>query len=701
MARNKKMSDKDLLSLIKRRAESGLNYDDSVLSHRREKLLEQYLGKPRGDEQDGSSQIVTRQCLEAVEWTLPSLLRIFLGAPFVAEFSPEGPEDEELAKQETIAVNQVLKQNDGFMTIMTWIKDSLMSPVAYIKVYWEETSRREVETLHSLLAEEVDGLMQDPEAEIEGYEESVVIIRTPMGEQPVPVFDVDVAFTRKGGRVVIELVPGEDIVVDGKLKGVSLEKADFIDQRLEVTRSDLIDSGFSKQLVESLTSVIETKAETTHRKTAAVGEEGTDKGQESSGEAMDLIELHETYIRVDYDGDGVAEFRRILSANDEEILENDEVSMIPFVALCAIPIPHTHIGQAWAEPVADLQEVNTTLTRQLLNNMYRSNNPRPIVGPGVNMSDVMSESAANMPIRAMNLGNIRMEPTLPIIDKVLPAFDWLEHVGEKRIGVSKSTMGLDADQLSRVTKGAFLGSLEQSNQRLEALARIIAESGLKPLMLKAHRLLATHQDTEYQLRDGKAWVRVDPREWRDRDDMEITVGLGTGNKQAQLVGLDKVFERQMQLKQMNSRLVTEQNEYEASAKMIEIVGLHNPDRYFTNPQMLGPKPEPQPDPLAQAQMKLADAEMAKVQTKAESDEKNREMKYFEQEMKLKTKIAELEAKLQDSERLQYNAEHEQMRKDYEFIIKSEIEQARLNLDELNSINEPQEAFRNEVNTYVQ
>jgi hypothetical protein len=250
-------------------------------------------------------------------------------------------------------------------------------------------------------------------------------------------------------------------------------------------------------------------------------------------------------------------------------------------------------------------------------------------------------------------------------------------------------MGLDADALSRVTSGAFLGNLEQSNQRLEALARIIAESGLKPLFLKLHRLMLTHQKESFEAKIGGKWEKVDPAEWRERDDMTVTVGLGTGNKQAQMIALEKVQEVQAALIQGGKEgiLIDDQKIYNSSAKLIEITGLHNPEKYFLDPSKQPPPQPKQPevDPLVAVQEKLVEVEKMKVQLKAQTDMAAQQSKNAELQMKLAEKQQELNLK----ERALDIKEHEVM-------INSELKQAEIDQKNSADINKAQAALRSET-----
>lgn len=697
MAKKEKMRDDELTAILDDRKYSALNYRDGELSSRRENLLQRYLGKQYGNERDGQSKVVTRQCLEAVEWTLPSLLRVFLSSPTIAEFEPIGPEDEATAALETAALNDALfKKNDGFMTIYTWLKDTLMNPVGYAKVFWDESEHTEVEDYEGLMAQQADELLNQDGVEAIEQEVRDIVVETPLGPQPLEVYDLKIRRTTTKGRPVVTPVPPEELTIDDKLTTVSLDNADFINQESQKTRSQLIEMGFDKDTVYELASMNEQNDETRSRHDAAE-ERGTALDRQVvSDDSMELVEVNETYAYLDYDGDGVAEYRKIIWV-DETVLENEEADMCPFIAMTAVPIPHVHVGAGWMELVEDLQKIHTTLMRQLLNNMYRTNNPRTVVGRGVNISDLLSD-LPNQPIRAENIDNMRTEPVAPVIGQVLPAFATLDSMGERRIGVSKTTMGLDADALARVTNDAFDGNQDQSNQRIEALARVLSESGIKPLMLKLHKLLMTHQTEGYQMKIAGQWQGVNPTEWRERDDLTVTVGLGTGNRPAQMRAVNRVMEVQgAMLQSGKAHLVSDQNLYNASAKLIEVSGLHGAEKYFTDPaQNPQPPQQPQEDPMVAVQREMVQVESQKVQLKAQTDMATLKQKSAESEQKMQGEIVKLQAQLRKQNQDTQIRNRDLDIKEGSILLNSELEQTRLDMDNMRDLEATQNAFRQEA-----
>ena len=63
---------------------------------------------------------------------------------------------------------------------------------------------------------------------------------------------------------------------------------------------------------------------------------------------------------------------------------------MPFVSLTPIPMPHRFFGLSVADLVMDLQLIKSSILRQILDNLYLSNNGRHIISDQVNLDDMMT-----------------------------------------------------------------------------------------------------------------------------------------------------------------------------------------------------------------------------------------------------------------------------------------------------------------------
>jgi hypothetical protein len=90
---------------------------DEELASSRSLAIDRYLGTNIEPAPVGRSQVRDRTVYEVVEWTKPSLLRIFTSGNEVCRFDPVGPEDEDQAAQETDYVNHVLTQRNNWYQV--------------------------------------------------------------------------------------------------------------------------------------------------------------------------------------------------------------------------------------------------------------------------------------------------------------------------------------------------------------------------------------------------------------------------------------------------------------------------------------------------------------------------------------------------------------------------------------------------------
>lgn len=629
----KQMTDEMLRTFVRRALENSANKDGDDLSSIRQDNLDRYWGEDYGDEVEGQSQVKTREVMEVIEWAKPSLLRIFTGSDKFVSFDPVGKEDVQAAEDETNAVNHVFRKGmNGFTVLYDMIHDALLSPTAYVKIWWEEDVEESIETYHGIDQIQAQMLAMEPGAEITGVE----IEQGPMG----PVFSIEVKFEEKKGRIRGKCVPGEEVLVNRDLDTWDLDEAEFVCHYRDVTASDLLKMGYPKSIVDNLNYEEEEISSEEENRRFLSDEEELDDSDDPS---LRKVTYYEISCLVDYDGDGIAERRSIVYCGDE-ILENDPETYQGMVALSALPQPHRHVGLDLANMVKDLQRISTVLNRQFLNNLYKVNSPRPIVGEGVNLQDILNASAPDSPIRAENINDIRMEPTAPIIGHILPSFEYLSGLVQKRSGINETSTGLDIDALTQGTKGAALSALEAANQRLELIARVMAETGISRIFLKIHELLRKHQDKPMEIAINGRWQSIDPRTWKKRSDMSIHVGIGNSTREQRLMSANMILNLQERLAKagLKDRIVTEKNIFQASKLLVEAAGERNAMEYVSDPSQM-PPPQPKPDPqmmLMQLQKAVEDGKrqveqmrahmdhmrgMGELQLKAKSDDEDRQL----------------------------------------------------------------------------
>lgn len=613
-----KMYDDTLAGIVKNRIDDSLGLNGDQLSEDRINALKYYRGDPFGNEREGRSQVVSRDVAEAIDGVLPGLIKIFTSGDEVVRFDPRGPEDEQQAKQATDYVNWVVnQQNEGFRLFYTWFKDALLQKTGILKVWWDDAEQITKEKYEGLTQEQLMMLQADEDIEIEEQE----VMQAPlMGStamtppQTVPMFNVTVRKTNKDGHVCIEAVPPEEFLIERW--AVGLDDSLFCGHRFRRTVSWWIEQGFDPEIVRKAagTGMGDFAGERAER---FIDEGSTLSGDQSSGmddESTTYMWGAECYLKVDYDGDGIAELRKVTVAGDSayEILDNEEIDEYPFAALSPILMPHKFHGMSVADQVMDLQLLKSTLWRQMLDNLYLSNEPQRIVqADKVNLDDLLSGGPGRAIRVTGDVNNTIREVSVPFVAKeTFPMMEYIDGMREQRTGITRYSQGLDANSLNKTATGINIIQ-SAAQQRQELIARVFAETGVKRLFKLVLGFVSKYQQKPQMIRLRNEWVPMDPRNWKTSYDMTVNVGLGTGNKQEQVATLTNLINLAntvvAQQQGINGPLVTGQNLYHMFSKLVEASGLKSPEMYFTDPATQQPQ-QPKPSPVeqkAQSDMQIA------------------------------------------------------------------------------------------------
>lgn len=583
------LSDAEVLAAIDDRARQAYGAGGELAGDR-EAAINYYLGKPYGNEVEGRSQVVTRDVLETVEWILPDLIEIFTAGDKAVEFTPKGQEDEEAADQETDYVNHVvMQQNDSFMTLYSWFKDALLLKVGYVKIYWDVSEDITEDTYENLSAEELTMLAQDQAVEIVAAEQ------TPFG------FNVVLKRNNKVGKVCIEAVPPEEMLIDMSTRSLDLGKSTYVEHRTKKTLSEIRLMGFDVD--DNIASSDSLDGDDSVATARNIYEED-DWDLEGADPATRQVWFRDITIEIDADGDGIAERMRYYVVGNR-ILYKEKAQNVYYAALGPVPMPHRHVGLSIADLVMDLQYIRSTVMRQYLDGLYLQNNGRYGISDKVNLDDMLTSRPGGVVRINTGLGESASQHIMPLTHPATGSFaleglGYLDSMKEVRTGVSKNEQGLDADALHKTSSGMNM-VMTAAMRRKKLIARIFAETGIKRAFTLTHELLKKHSDKQTIYRLRNKWIPVDPRQWQTRTDMRITVGLGTGSKDMQLQHLMSIM--QVQEKGMVINITEPKKIYNAAKRLAENAGFSDGDEFFTDPSTQPPKPQQPPVEIQVEQMR--------------------------------------------------------------------------------------------------
>ena len=598
---------------------------NSDTSDRRAKLFDRYMGEPYGDEVKGKSSFVSTDVADAVEAVLPDLMDVFTSAEDIVEFSPVGPEDEALCKQETAVVSHVFWQlNPGFENLYTWIKEALVQQNSYVQRGWDDREWVTVEEYDDMTLEEAILALEGKDYEV---------IETEENENGT--FYLKVRCTEKEKRYVVECFPQEEFFVTPQWNKIGLDGVPCCGRRRDIERGELRRMGFDEASVEEA-SLHTQEAQTDDRHdTTDLLESKPDDGDE----ATQKVTVYTAYCRLDINGDGKAELVRAWATGDgSKILKwkggkdaIDEVGSIPFSALTPYIIPHRHVGRSLAEMIDDIARVKTVLIRHTLDNIYATNYVRPHVDENTAGQNTLSDLLNPAPGAPVRTGGAVIDYPAPpqIIGTTLPLIEKMDDIKEVRTGATRYNQGLDAESLNKTATG-IQRIMNASQKKTLLIARVIAETGLRDLFLGIHNDLRSGPVREMAVNLTNGWVNVNPKAWRRRTDMTVKVGMGSGDRDARRQGL--MLMAQTQEKLMPTGMVGMENIYNTAEEMMATFGFKSVDKFIKHPSQVPPK-QPQPDPqllLAQEQMQIMRNESeARIRLDAANAQREHERKLME------------------------------------------------------------------------
>ena len=617
------MMDNDTLgSVISREITESLNHFDTEYTQDRIDALDYYLGRPFGNEVEGRSSVISTEVADVVEQIMPSMMRIFTGTDKVVRFAPRTEEDVEKAEQATDYVNFVLQNdNDYYRVLYNFIKDSLLFKIGVVKVCWEEADEVKQEMYEGLEESELALLLANPDVEVIEQNTSVIMAGDEeLGIDEIVNYDVTLRTRTKSGRIRVENVPPEEFLVNRRAK--SMEDARFICHRTTMTVSELVSMGYDQDEIEAYAGVGELEVDMERRKRFEDldGQNDYNFADPSQRE----VPVYESIVKVDYDEDGVAELRRVLSIGDsgDYVLENEIIDYIPFAVISPILMPHRLIGRSIFDLTKDLQVIKSTLMRQYLDSTYLSVMPRVVAVEGqVNIDDLL-EGAPGSVIRTRTPGAVQPLSTGGVGGEIQPLMRYLDEIKEQRTGMSKASQGLDANALQSTTAAAVAATVKGAGQKLESYARTIAETGMKDLFRIVLKLVSTYQQQPRIIRLRNKFVPIDPREFEGFD-IVVNVGLGTMDEQEKMARLMEIIVKQEQILQTlgpNNPLVGMDQYANTLRQYVELAGMKDASRYFKDPaqaQMMQQQQQQQRPPNPEMVKLQQEFELKKAKLDAE------------------------------------------------------------------------------------
>jgi hypothetical protein len=632
------MTEDQILALIDTYAANSYGGKQGTLSQERAKAIARYNSEPYGNEISGRSQLVSSETRDTIETVIPQLMRIFLSGDNICEFDPEHPQDVGQAKQESRYVNWVATQrNKPYEKFGTWFRDAMLCKNGYIKAWWDTKSDIVIENYKGLTDDQLAMIQQDEEVKLTALTSypAYGMPQPPQGQPPGPpgapqgpsgmppappeqpmLHDVTVKRVKQYGCVRYDNVPGEEIMVHVSTRGLDLQDALYVEHRTQKTLSEIRQMGYDVDDDEAGTLEESNDIEQVARDRFSEVSQLLKSG-ESSDPAARTATFREIWMRVDEDGDGVAELRKLCLVN-RTIKADDEADLVPIAAITPVIQPHRHIGYSYYDFLKDIELGRTSMIRSFFDNVYLANNGRY----GVNVKNVnVDDMLVSRPGGIVRVDGPPGESIFPLThpqmgDSAMSGMQFLDMWKKNATGVLADSQSLSADVLSNGTASGISQVISVWQARVEGVARCFAETGMTELFRIIHALTLKNSTGPEKFQVNGEWFDVNPREWTKRTNLTVTVGLGTGSKEAKQAFLSQLA--QMQAQGLQIGIATPANIYETGIELTKEMGYKDAERFWTDPRKSPPQPK-QPDPLVQAAQVKAQADTQVAQMKAQMD----------------------------------------------------------------------------------
>lgn len=665
------MTPEQIVGVVSLLVKDAENYRDE-LSKDRDKAMEYYDGEMNDVAvEDNRSKVVSRDVRSQIKKALPSIMRTILGNDKVVEYEPVGEGDEEAAEQATDYINYVVfPESDGYEAVQDAVFDAMLLRNGIIRWWYDKRIQVSVSKHTGLSEDELTQLVSDDNVDVleqNTYQEQV---QTPEGFAQQTFYDVKIRRRETRGCNKLAAVPPEEFLCHPDALDLDISPLVGINKRLR--RSDLVSMGYDKEKIDSLPlagkDMDQEDEETTRRREVWTQEDSTQR-------ALQEIDYYELFVRVDADGDGIAELRRMVFAGGlkvDNLLDNEEWDEIQFADIICERRPHQREGNSVADDMVDIQRIKTVLLRQTMDNLYWQNNAQPIVQEGViqNPSSVLKPKFGE-PIRVTQ-GTpadqaVKWNIVPFVAEKSFAMLEYLDREATDRTGISDASSGLPPDALQNVTAKASAMMEQAGIGQTELMVRTIAH-GLKRMFKGILQLTIKHQDQPRVVRLRKKWVTFDPRQWNSGMDATVNTGLGAGTRERDMMMMTQVIALQEKLLASlgpDNPFVKPDNLYNAISKFAESAGAKSPDLYFTQPdpeeikaKMDAAANQPNPEVMkvqaqaeAQKQKATLDAQVKQEQNQAdaqlEMEKLNREFALKQEQLnrELALKRQQLDAEL--------------------------------------------------------
>ena len=553
-----KVSDEQLINLIEAGVQNSIGdwLNSSDLTRERLRSTYEYAGVPDFHlAPQGVSTIVDTSTTEVVEAYTAVLSDLFLNNQKIAKFIPmdDQPASFKAAREASMVTNYVIfKQNKGWELLQTWFKSALLWKNGIVRWDYIEDYDYKIEEYEKIDQAKLDELLSDDDVEIVGelqFENEIGETDPLGGQEPdAQLMYVDVRIRRKvdKSRIVIENVPPENFRISRDAK--TIEDAVFVGVQTDMTRSEIRknwpDVAANIEEWDELGSQEQWLGNARYSEDIAARKQVTGQEYWQGSVSQDLFPLEanrevtvtECWIRVDRDGDGIAELKRFIIAGNH-ILWEEDTDMIPLASITPIDIPHEFYGLSMADFTRSSTLASTAILRGFVENTYLTNYAPKLADPNVVDFSALQNMKPKqiVPTNGNPAAAVQPLPPETISTGTVPLLEHLQLIKEQATGMSKAAQGLNDTLYVSGNSEAKLQAVQSASQkRIQHIARRFAETGLKRMIKGVYNLMRTNMQSKIGMLHDGFYTMVDPQSLPMDMECEIFLDIGE-NSNANMV----------------------------------------------------------------------------------------------------------------------------------------------------------------------
>lgn len=653
------MEEEEFRAIIQRVYNDGATFIDTELSWQRAEATDYYLGKEFGDEEDGRSAVVIPEGRAVITGMLPGMLAMLFAPDRVCEFIPTSPQTVAAAEQATEAVHTIfMEECDGFAQTLNVLKDGLIRRLGVYKWWWDDTSTSTNFRVNHVTEDELHVLQQEEGLKItrieaeEDEDDNAPPPPPPApqqpGQPPAPppkppkLSTVEFVVTHKDGRPRVAAIPPDEFIFsrEARSMGDNTRETLFCGHRRELTTGELLDLGVHQEDIDEHGGNDTNQITQVERVARAAVQNYSNTREQQAGTANMKHIYVEGFIHVDYDGDGVAELRKVCTIGPTFYplpYMNTPAKERPFACFTPDPEPHELLGLSIHDKTEMAGRVTSMILRSALDNLSQVVTPRlGYVEGEVSPGDLMN-TAVSAPLRMKSPNAIQVLTTPFVGDAALQMIQFLQDHTERQTGQNKGVKQIDADALQSSTPEAVDKAVQSSEAQQQMIVRIFAEYTLKRVIRGIYGLIAEHQPRARMIKYRGKWTEIDPSTWPSTMGMRVNVAIGTMNTEAKIAVMKELAGVQKDTVSVygpDNPLFPLPKISATFEKILRLSGIEDVDTYMNilPPDFKMPPPPPPPPTPEQIQ--------AQTMAGIEKSKTFREMTIKSDELKLQEKAAD-------------------------------------------------------------